>query len=124
MVIRKAINTCDDGTCRTIVSWYAKGGRSNFAAWNGKNRFLMTAVLEEIVEKEKVPMKEERFMRDSKKIDCEIPIKKELYAYSGYGTDDPRESGHLIKTGNEKISPTITTLSGAMGLLVLEIYED
>ena len=31
-------------------SWYEKGGRSNFAAWNGKNIFLMTAVLEEIDE--------------------------------------------------------------------------
>lgn len=44
---KKAINTCEDGTCRTIVAWYAKGGRSNFAAWNGPDRFLMTAVLEE-----------------------------------------------------------------------------
>ena len=47
MVTKKAINTCENGTARTIVAWYAKGGRSNFAAWNGPGRFLMTAVLEE-----------------------------------------------------------------------------
>lgn len=47
MVKKIAINTCEDGTCRTLVTSYAKGNRSNFAAWNGPNRFLMTAVLEE-----------------------------------------------------------------------------
>ena len=32
---KKAINTTKDGLCRTIVSWYAKGGRTNFANWKG-----------------------------------------------------------------------------------------
>ena len=32
--------------CRTIVAWYAKGGRSNFANWGGEKHFPMTAVLE------------------------------------------------------------------------------
>ena len=44
---KKAINTTKDGLCRTIVSWYAKGGRTNFANWKGNGHFAMTAVLEE-----------------------------------------------------------------------------
>lgn len=47
LIRRTAIGTCSDGTARTIVAWYAKGGRSNFAAYGGENRFVLTAVLEE-----------------------------------------------------------------------------
>lgn len=52
-VKKTVINTCEDGTAHTIVAWYAKGGRSNFAGWNGPNRFVMTAVLEEYDDEEK-----------------------------------------------------------------------
>ena len=44
---KKAINTTKDGLCRTIVSQYAKGGRTNFTNWKGNGHFAMTAVLEE-----------------------------------------------------------------------------
>ena len=76
---KKAINTCEDGTCRTIVAWYAKGGRSNFAAWNGPDRFLMTAVLEEYDDYELMERKE-RFIVD----------------HQGYGKADPRPGSHMV----------------------------
>ena len=49
---KKVINTTKDGLCRTIVSWYAKGGRTNFTNWKGNGHFAMTAVLEEYEDKE------------------------------------------------------------------------
>lgn len=103
-MVKRAINTCGDGTCRTLVAWYAKGGRSNFCAWNGPDRFLMTAVLEEYDDN----------------------INREIYKYCGYGSDDPREGGHLVKfvEGDGIVSPTLTTLAGCMGLVVLEEYEE
>ena len=38
-----------------ILLWLGmqRGGRSNFAGWNGPNRFVMTAVLEEYDDEEK-----------------------------------------------------------------------
>ena len=69
---QKAINTCKDGTARTLVAWYAKGGRSNFAGWNGPDRFLMTAVLEEYDDIDLMKRKE-RFIVD----------------HQGYGKADP-----------------------------------
>ena len=45
---KKAINTCKDGTCRTLVAWYAKGGRSNFAAWNGSMSGVDDLLIEDL----------------------------------------------------------------------------
>lgn len=104
MVTRKAINTCVDGTCRTIVAWYSKGGRSNFCAWNGPGRFLMTGVME---------------------IENTGPEKREIWKFTGYGTKDEREGGHYVKylSGEGKVSPTVTTIP-ATGLSVIEFYDE
>ena len=106
---RKAINTCEDGTCRTIVAWYAKGGRSNFAAWNGPDRFLMTAVLEEYDEDD---MKKrgnltERFIVD----------------HQGYGKADPRPGSHMVCSSSKKVCTTLTTFCG-LNKCVIEVYDD
>lgn len=104
-MIKKAINTCEDGTARTIVAWYAKGGRSNFAAWNGPDRFLMTAVLEEY---DNEPMKlEEKYIVD----------------HQGYGKSDPRPGSHLVMSSNKDICTTLTTFCG-MNKMVVEVYDD
>ena len=103
---RKAINTCEDGTCRTIVAWYAKGGRSNFAAWNGPDRFLMTAVLEEY-EPEEVMKLQERFIVD----------------HQGYGKADPRPGSHMVCSSSKKVCTTLTTFCG-LNKCVIEVYED
>ena len=105
-MVRKAINTCEDGTCRTIVAWYAKGGRSNFAAWGGPDRFLMTAVLEEYDEEELMNRKE-RIIAD----------------HQGYGKSDPRPGSHLVIPSNKKTCTTLTTFCG-MNKMVVEVYED
>lgn len=103
---RKAINTCEDGTCRTIVAWYAKGGRSNFAAWNGPDRFLMTAVLEEY-EPEEVMKLQEKFIVD----------------HQGYGKADPRPGSHMVCSSSKKVCTTLTTFCG-LNKCVIEVYED
>lgn len=105
-MIRKAINTCEDGTCRTIVAWYAKGGRSNFAAWNGPDRFLMTAVLEEYEDYE-LMKRTDRFIAD----------------HQGYGKADPRPGSHLVIPSNKKTCTTLTTFCG-MNKVVIEEYDD
>ena len=103
---RKVINTCMDGTCRTIVAWYAKGGRSNFAAWNGTDRFLMTAILEEY-EPEEVMNLKERFIVD----------------HQGYGKADPRPGSHMVCSSSKKVSTTLTTFCG-LNKAVIEVYEE
>ena len=103
---KKAINTCEDGTCRTLVAWYAKGGRSNFAAWNGPDRFLMTAVLEEYDDYELMERKE-RFIVD----------------HQGYGKADPRPGSHMVMASNKKVCTTLTTFCG-LNKAVIEVYED
>lgn len=105
-MVRKAINTCEDGTCRTIVAWYAKGGRSNFAAWNGPGRFLMTAVLEEYDDFECMDMKE-RYICD----------------HQGYGKANPKQGSHMVFSSSKGISTTLTTFCG-MNKAVVEVYED
>lgn len=106
-MVRKVINTCKDGTARTIVAWYAKGGRSNFAAWNGPDRFLMTAVLEEY-DDEEVPMnRKERFIVD----------------HQGYGKADPRPGSHMVISSRKDVCTTLTTFCG-LNKAVVEIYED
>jgi len=105
-MVRKAINTCKDGTARTIVAWYAKGGRSNFAAWNGPDRFLMTAVLEEY-EDEELMKRKERFIVD----------------HSGYGKADPRPGSHMVISSRKDVCTTITTFVG-LNKCVVEVYED
>lgn len=105
-MIRKAINTCEDGTCRTLVAWYAKGGRSNFAAWNGPDRFLMTAVLEEYDDYE-LMKRTDRFIAD----------------HQGYGKADPRPGSHLVIPSNKKTCTTLTTFCG-MNKVVVEEYDD
>ena len=103
---KKAINTCEDGTCRTLVAWYAKGGRSNFAAWNGPDRFLMTAVLEEYDDYELMERKE-RFIVD----------------HQGYGKADPRPGSHMVMASNKKVCTTLTTFC-RLYKAVIEVYED
>ena len=103
---KKAINTCEDGTCRTLVAWYAKGGRSNFAAWNGPDRFLMTAVLEEYDDYELMERKE-RFIVD----------------HQGYGKTDPRPGSNMVMSSNKKVCTTLTTFCG-LNKTVIEVYED
>ena len=103
---KKAINTCEDGTCRTLVAWYGKGGRSNFAAWNGPDRFLMTAVLEEYDDYELMERKE-RFIVD----------------HQGYGKADPRPGSHMVMSSNKKACTTLTTFCG-LNKAVIEVYED
>lgn len=106
MVTKKAINTCEDGTCRTIVAWYAKGGRSNFAAWNGPDRFLMTAVLEEYDNENDMKLKD-RFIVD----------------HQGYGKADPRPGSHMVMSSNKNVCTTLTTFCG-LNKAVVEIYEE
>lgn len=105
-MVRKAINTCEDGTCRTIVAWYAKGGRSNFAAWNGANRFLMTAVLEEYDEFELMKVKE-RYICD----------------HQGYGKANLKPGSHMVISSSKGVATTLTTFCG-LNKAVIEVYED
>ena len=102
---RKAINTCDDGTCRTLVAWYAKGGRSNFAAWNGPGRFLMTAVLEEYDDRD------------------DIRPKRIVIDRHGYGTMDERVGSHMTIFSRKDISTTLTNMCGS-NKFIMEIYDD
>ena len=102
-MIKKAINTCEDGTARTIVAWYAKGGRSNFAAWNGPGRFLMTAVLEE----EDIMTPKERFIVD----------------HQGYGQANPKPGSHMVISSSKDVCTTLTTFCG-LNKAVVEVYED
>ena len=103
---KKAINTCEDGTCRTIVAWYAKGGRSNFAAWNGPDRFLMTAVLEEYEPFEHMELKE-RYIVD----------------HQGYGQANPKPGSHMVISSSKDVCTTLTTFCG-LNKAVVEVYED
>lgn len=105
-MVRKVINTCKDGTARTIVAWYAKGGRSNFAAWNGKDRFLMTAVLEEYDEEDLMKVTE-RYIVD----------------HQGYGKANPKPGSHMVVSPNKKVATTLTTFCG-LNKAVVEVYED
>jgi len=105
-MVRKAINTCKDGTARTLVAWYAKGGRSNFAAWGGTDRFLMTAVLEEY-EPEELMKRKERFIVD----------------HQGYGKADPRPGSHMVISSSKKVCTTLTTFC-SLNKAVVEVYED
>ena len=105
-MVRKAINTCAHGTCGTIVAWYAKGGRSNYAAWGGPNRFLMTAVLEEYDEEELMNRKE-RFIVD----------------HQGYGKSDPRPGSHMVCSSSKDVCTTLTTFCG-LNKCMIEVYED
>lgn len=104
-MVRKVINTCKDGTCRTLTAWYAKGGRSNFAAWNGPDRFLMTAVLEEY-DADEIMKRTDRFIVD----------------HQGYGKADIREGSHMVKSSTNDVCTTLTTFCG-MNKLVVEVYE-
>lgn len=104
-MVKRAINTCEDGTCRTLVAWYAKGGRSNFAAWNGPNRFLMTAALEEYDE-DNMELKE-RYIVD----------------HQGYGKADPRPGSHMVMGSSKDVCTTLTTFCG-LNKVVVEVYED
>ena len=88
------------------MAWYAKGGRSNFAAWNGPDRFLMTAVLEEY-EPEEVMKLQERFIVD----------------HQGYGKADPRPGSHMVCSSSKKVCTTLTTFCG-LNKCVIEVYED
>jgi len=103
---KKAINTCEDGTCRTIVAWYAKGGRSNFAAWNGPDRFLMTAVLEEYEPFEHMELKE-RYIVD----------------HQGYGQANPKPGSHMVISSSKDVCTTLTTFCG-LNKAVIEVYEE
>ena len=105
-MVSKAINTCKDGTARTIVAWYAKGGRSNFAAWNGTDRFLMTAVLEEYDDEENMERKQ-RFIAD----------------HQGYGKADPRPGSHMVISSRKDVCTTLTTFCG-LNKVVIEVYDD
>lgn len=104
MVSKTPINTCNDGTCRALVAWYAKGGRSNFCAWNGPDRFLMTAVLEEYEDDMNI---EEKFIVD----------------HQGYGKSDPRQGSHLVPSSTNEVCTTLTTFCG-MNKAVIEVYDD
>ena len=88
------------------MAWYAKGGRSNFAAWNGPDRFLMTAVLEEY-EPEEVMKLQEKFIVD----------------HQGYGKADPRPGSHMVCSSSKKVCTTLTTFCG-LNKCVIEVYED
>lgn len=89
-----------------MVAWYAKGGRSNFAAWNGTDRFLMTAVLEEY--------EDEEYMK------C---VEKFIVDHQGYGKADPRPGSHMVKSSTNEVCSTLTTFVG-MNKLVVEVYDD
>ena len=101
MVKRKAINTCEDGTARTIVAWYAKGGRSNFAAWNGTDRFLMTAVLEEYDDE---------------------PSERFVVEHQGYPDEERRPELHLVIPTSKDICSSISTVC-EFNKRVVEIFE-
>ena len=103
---KKAINTCEDGTSRTIVAWYAKGGRSNFAAWNGPDRFLMTAVLEEYEPFEHMKLTE-RYIVD----------------HQGYGKANLKPGSHMVVSSSKDVCTTLTTFCG-LNKAVIEVYED
>lgn len=105
-MVKKAINTCKDGTARTLVAYYAKGGRSNFAAWNGTDRFLMTAVLEEYEPWELMKLKE-RYIVD----------------HQGYGKSNPKPGSHMVVGADKKVATTLTTFCG-LNKAVIEVYED
>ena len=89
-----------------IVAWYAKGGRSNFAAWNGTDRFLMTAVLEEYEPWELMKLKE-RYIVD----------------HQGYGKSNPKPGSHMVVGADKKVATTLTTFCG-LNKAVIEVYED
>ena len=103
---KKAINTCEDGTCRTIVAWYAKGGRSNFAAWNGPDRFLMTAVLEEYEDCDNMKL-----------------VERYIVDHQGYGKADPRPGSHMVVSSDKTVATTLTTFC-SLNKAVVEVYED
>ena len=109
---KKSINTCEDGTCRTIVAWYAKGGRSNFAAWNGPDRFLMTAVLEEYNEFE--------YMKKTGNIKL---VERYIADHQGYGQANPKPGSHLVIPSDKEVSTTMTTFVG-LNKCVVEVYEE
>lgn len=110
---KKAINTCEDGTCRTIVAWYAKGGRSNFAAWNGPDRFLMTAVLEEYDNQIEC-------MKKSGKIKL---TERYIADHQGYGKANPKPGSHMVISSSKDVATTLTTFCG-LNKAVIEVYED
>ena len=110
---KKVINTCEDGTCRTLVAWYAKGGRSNFAAWNGPDRFLMTAVLEEYGD-------QIEYMKKTGKIKL---VDKYICDHQGYGKDNPKPWSHLVIPSDKEVCTTLTTFCG-LNKAVIEVYED
>lgn len=110
---KKAINTCEDGTCRTIVAWYAKGGRSNFAAWNGPDRFLMTAVLEEYDNQFEYMKKTGKFKL----------VERYITDHQGYGKANPKPGSHMVIPSEKEICTTMTTFVG-LNKCVVEIYED
>lgn len=106
---RTVIGTCSDGTARTIVAWYAKGGRSNFAAWGGENRFVMTGVLEEYET-------EDKEQEDMKLID------RYTVKYQGYGTQHHTKEGHIVVPIDRKVCTTLTTMCMTTKYVV-EVYE-
>ena len=110
---KKAINTCEDGTCRTLVAWYAKGGRSNFAAWNGPDRFLMTAVLEEYDN----PIE---FMKKTGNIKL---VERYIADHQGYGQANPKPGSHLVIPSDKEVCTTMTTFVG-LNKCVVEVYEE
>ena len=110
---KKAINTCEDGTCRTIVAWYAKGGRSNFAAWNGPDRFLMTAVLEEY---------DNQIEYMKKKGDIKL-IDRYIVDHQGYGQANPKPGSHMVMSASKEVATTLTTFCG-LNKAVVEVYEE
>lgn len=112
-MIKKAINTCEDGTARTIVAWYAKGGRSNFAAWNGPGRFLMTAVLEEYNNLFE-------YMKKTGKIKLS---ERFIVDHQGYGQANPKPGSHMVISSSKDVCTTLTTFCG-LNKAVVEVYED
>lgn len=92
------------------MAWYAKGGRSNFAAWNGTDRFLMTAVLEEYEPEEIMANPENR-------------IERFIVDHQGYGKADPRPGSHMVCSSSKKVCTTLTTFCG-LNKCVVEVYED
>jgi len=110
---KKAINTCEDGTCRTIVAWYAKGGRSNFAAWNGPDRFLMTAVLEEY---------DNQIEYMVKKGDIKL-AERYIVDHQGYGQANLKPGSHMVISSSKDVCTTLTTFCG-LNKAVIEVYEE
>lgn len=112
-MVKKAINTCGDGTSRTIVAYYAKGGRSNFAAWNGPDRFLMTAVLEEYDN-------EFEYMKKTGKIEL---VERYICDHQGYGQANPKPGSHMVIPSDKGVATTLTTFCG-LNKAVVEVYEE